>query len=178
MPADQRGGSSRGWESPADRSRETSLIPNYIRINSTTECYRTNFRGNPCDLSWGVPARSRRSQRLFQVGTHRNLREPVRTRAKTWEPGEPVGTRGTRGEPENPWEPVGTRGNPGNRGEPGEIRGIPREHAGSHRASRGISRNATESHRKSCGMLWDTAVISRGLPREPAGAQGTSDIVV
>ena len=26
------------------RSGEASLIPNYIRIHATTECYRSNFR--------------------------------------------------------------------------------------------------------------------------------------
>ena len=32
LPANQRSGSSPGWESPADLNREASLIPNHIRI--------------------------------------------------------------------------------------------------------------------------------------------------
>ena len=45
LPANQRGGSSPGWESPAHCSREASLIPNYRRINATTECCRSIIGG-------------------------------------------------------------------------------------------------------------------------------------
>ena len=48
------------------RSREASLIPNYIRINATTECYRSNLGpkgGDAGGVSPGVEKSLRTVQR-------------------------------------------------------------------------------------------------------------------
>ena len=49
-PEDQRESNTPGWESPAGRSRDASLIPNYIRIklcrNVPTGNYATHVEGD------------------------------------------------------------------------------------------------------------------------------------